>query len=126
METFNFPGHKVRHTYPEGDQIKFGGGYTFAAAPVTPEQRTFILKFPVLTWFFNGAGVADATISPQENMYALMLFYEEHRLHKRFIYPHPLLGNLTVRFAKPLEIPEGITGGNGTTEEFELQFIEQP
>lgn len=58
------------------------------------------------------------------NMGALEAFYNRHKLHKPFIYPHPVYGNIEVRFMDPLKIPEGIVGGNGALEDFNLTLIE--
>lgn len=58
------------------------------------------------------------------NMGALEAFYNRHKLHKPFIYPHPVYGNIEVRFMDPLKIPEGIVGGNGALEDFTITLIE--
>lgn len=127
METFSFPFHVPTHIYPKGDNFRFGRGYEFSAAPQLPVQRRFRLSFNVMKWEFNGSGVADATISPDTNIYALIQFYERHYSHKAFIYPHPVFGNITVKFAAdaPFEVPKGILGGTGAVEPFELTLVEQ-
>ncbi|URG13844.1 hypothetical protein [Acinetobacter phage vB_AbaS_TCUP2199] len=64
--------------------------------------RTFELEFPTL--FYNG-GVE--TTCPDEYNYAkLQTFYLEHGLHKAFVYPHPVYGDLKVRFARPIVLPK--------------------
>jgi phage-related protein len=125
-EVFNFPMHRPLQSYPQGDQVRFGGGYTFAAKPTEPEQRTFRLMFDGMVWWKNGAGVVDDTVNPTTNMFALLKFYERHKLWKQFDYPHPVHGTVIVRFAKPIEQPDSVTGGSGVTEAFEVTLIEQP
>lgn len=128
MLTFDFPYHVPTHVYPKGDSFKFGKGYEFSAAPQQPIQRRFTLYFNTIQWFFNASRVADATINPQLNALALDNFYKAHLTHKAFIYPHPIFGNLTVKFASdvPFEMPKGLTGGTGATEEFSVVLVEQP
>lgn len=69
-------------------------------------------------------GSLDKTKQYGINMAALEAFYNEHKLYKPFIYPHPVYGNIEARFMDPLKIPEGIVGGNGALEDFNLTLIE--
>lgn len=128
METFNFPYHVMSHSFPKGDSFKFGGGYEFSAAPQLPLQRRFRLQFKSMAWFRDGAGVVVNSIEPELNMLALVEFYERHLTHKKFIYPHPIYGDIIVKFAsdQPLEVPPAMPGGSGATEGFELMLTEQP
>ena len=128
METFIFAYHIVSHVYPKGDSFKFGGGYEFSAAPQLPVQRRFRLKFPTMAWMRDGGGLISAAIEPELNIKALIDFYERHYTHKAFIYPHPIFGNLTVKFSadQPFEVPPSLPGGSGATESFELMLVEQP
>jgi len=127
METFNFNYHTITHNYPKGDSFKFGKGYEFSAAPQLPIQRKFRLYFGSISWFKKD-GVWDPTVEPTNNALALIQFYERHYTYKKFIYPHELYGNLTVKFAtdSPFEVPKSLKGGSGVTEEFDLTFVEQP
>lgn len=125
MQTFTFGPHTVRHDYPEGDSVRFGKGYVFAAEPQLPLRRTFFLKFETMRWYQNASGVYVTTTNPSENVYALDAFYRDHTQFKRFIYAHPVYGNLTVRFSSPFRMPAGKQGGSGWTEAFELQITEQ-
>lgn len=124
-ETFDFPYHSVRHRYPAGDSIQFGGGYVFAAEPAVPTQRTFILKFNALR-IYRVAGVLSDTVNAQTNLLALDKFYNNHLLWKRFNYVHEQFGTLVCRFLEPFEMPEIIPGGLGVSKDFELTIIEQP
>src|SRR5262245_11203428 len=126
MDTFNFPYHKVRTIYPDNSaRVQFGGAYEFVAKPNAPDQRIFILTFAAMRFFFT-SGTLDANVSPTVNYKNFRNFYEAHRLYEKFTYPHPEFGNLTVRFHKPLNDPEGIAGGNGAVGQFEIELIEQP
>ncbi|KGM36127.1 hypothetical protein [Inquilinus limosus] len=128
METFNFPRHKFRTQYPESSfRVQFGNSYTFVSKPSAPDQRLFILTFQLVKYYVNGAGQADASIVGEAtNAAALDGFYARHRLYEKFIYPHPVYGNVVVRFQKPLEIPDGIEGGDGAIENLEVQLLEHP
>jgi hypothetical protein len=128
VETFLFPFHVPTHSYPKGDGFKFGRGYEFSAAPQEPVQRRFTLNFNAMQWFFNSSGVAINSTLPTQNIMALDEFYRRHYGHKKFIYPHPQYGNITVKFAAdvPFEMPKGVTGGTGVVEPFSIVLIEQP
>jgi hypothetical protein len=117
LATFPSTVHTPRHTYPPGDQQKFGKGYQYAVKPLLPLQRTFILSFDAMQWDGPVAGY---------DMQTLIDFYEAHELWDRFNYVHPKYGTLIVRFATPLAVPKSVKGGSGATEPFEVQLIEQP
>lgn len=128
MDTFDFPYHSVRTIYPKGDSFKFGGGYEFASAPQLPIQRRFVLTFPTMMWFVDGSGNVDGSTSANINIKAFLDFYEAHLHYTKFIYPHPVLGNVTVRFAAdaPPEVPAAKPNGNGSVDQFEITLVEQP
>lgn len=128
MDTFNFPYHTFRNQYPQGDKMQFGGAYEFSPKPNAPIQRTFVLNFPVMKFYPTPGSptVASVTESPTTNMRTLEAFYEVHQMWDPFIYPHPVLGNINVKFAQPLASPDLIPGGGGATAAFEIQLKEQP
>lgn len=127
MDTFDFPYHKVSTTYPESSiRVQFGRSYTFATKPDAPDQRIFTLEFALLKYFLNDMEEVDATINPTINLAALEAFYQAHRLWDTFTYPHPVYGNLDVKFNKPLEIPAGVEGGDGAVQKISVELIEQP
>lgn len=129
METFNFPYHRVSTDYPESStRIQFGKGWEFASAPDAPDQRIFKLSFRGFKYYVNpSTGEIDTTTNANvNNLAALEAFYQAHRQHGKFIYPHPVYGNVVVRFRTPLRIPEGRPGGNGVVEDFTIELIEQP
>lgn len=124
METFLWSMHRVETHYPTtGFSVQFGNAYRFTAAPDAPDQRTFSLKFTGFKYFSPTDDTTNANIN---NMLALEKFYQRHRLHKSFIYPHPVHGNIVCRFAEPLKIPDGIPGGNGVVNGFEVTLVEVP
>lgn len=135
METFNFPYHFVQDRYPESSTVvQYGKGYRFASKPRAPDQIVFQLDFTAM-WFFEDVTydsygmpfrVLNANTEPRRNMQRLIEFYERHRMYKKFIYPHPRRGNLTVRFNKPLEVPKVVHDSMGLTESFKVELILEP
>lgn len=144
MQTFDFPYHKFRTEYPEsGNRVQLGGNYVFTAPPNGPDLRRITLSFETMKYFVvdkDKAGIKldfannkysnwklgeiDTTKDKYINMGALEAFYNEHKLHKSFLYPHPVYGNIEVKFMSPLKIPNGITNGGGALESFEIDLIE--
>jgi hypothetical protein len=125
---FDFPHHALETEYPENSaRMRFGRGYEFAATPETgPVQRKFLLYFEGMRWFTTPAGTVDLQTLPRQNLGRLEEFYRLHQLWKVFWYPHPLEGNLTVRFARPLKLPRVLKGGFGVAAGFDVELIEQP
>jgi len=125
MQTFNFPYHTQSTEYPEsGTRVQLGGGYIFTSPPNGPDLRRFTLSFPTMRYYLNGGGAVDLTQNTKINMAVLEKFYNDHKLHKTFIYPHPVYGNTEVKFYSPLKIPEGIVGGDGALKDFTVELIE--
>jgi hypothetical protein len=130
LPVFDFPYHRVSTTYPESSiRVRFGRSYQFASKPNAPPERLFKLRFPTMKYYTKweeGEEVLDTTINPKLNLYVLEQFYQAVELYGTFTYPHPVHGNLTVRFSKPLVLPEGRENGNGASEEFDIELIEVP
>lgn len=127
METFIWKYHTQSTEYPEGFSVKLGKSYTYTAEPESVDQRIFKLFFPTMTYFVQANGVTlDLVKRPEINFGALEAFYLVHRTWKRFIYPHPIYGNVTATFHKPLVVPKGIMGGAGSLEAFGLELLEHP
>ncbi|WP_454287264.1 hypothetical protein [Rhizobium arsenicireducens] len=125
METFNFPYFSWSVRYPDSSaKVSFGRGYEFASKPKGPDQVTYTLAFKTMM-FFTTAGVVSTTINPEFNIARLEAFYKTHRLYEKFILPLPAHGDLTVRFAKPLEY-KLTPGGQGTVDAFTLEMLLQP
>lgn len=125
MQLFDFPYHKFRTEYPEsGNRVQLGGNYVFTAPPNGPDLRRITLKFETMKYYLDIDGGIDLSPTPQINMAVLEAFYNFHKLHKSFIYPHPVYGNMEVKFFSPLKIPEGITNGGGALGDFEIELVE--
>ena len=127
MADFNFPYHTVRTEYPEsGFRVQLGNSYQYSAPPPAPDQRVFKLKFKILKWFTTPTGQIDRAAQPEINIALLEDFYLQHKMFATFTYNHPVHGSVSVRFNKPLQIPEGIEGGDGAVPGVEVEFIEVP
>jgi len=126
METFLFPLHTFAMRYPESSaKVKFGRGYEFASAPKGPDQLTVTLNFAAMFFYLGTNGFPDLTVETKVNIAVLEQFYERHRLHKKFIYPHPARGNLIVRFSAPLQYKLK-ENGHGAVEPFSMELLTQP
>ena len=120
--------HRVATEHPDsGARMQFGDSYMYSAEPTAPDQRIFKLKFKILKYFLGpGDVLPNPNIQPAINLARLTAFYAEHRMWKSFTYPHPVYGDVQVKFNKPLSIPEGIEQGDGAHADISLEFIEQP
>jgi hypothetical protein len=127
MATFDFPYHQVRTEYPDSTtRVQMGKGWVYPIKPSAPDQRLFVLSFPGMQYFLDGAGAIDATILPQRNMAAMEAFYQAVLCWDIFNYVHPVYGPMNVRFNRPLQVPKGVIDGNGLLESFDVTFIEVP
>jgi hypothetical protein len=139
MENFSWMNHTVATDYPEnGFKVSFGNSYQYAEGSTAPDQRTFVLSFPLMQYFVNSDGslnptrmvgsplALEAAVSPGINMLWMEQFYNRHKTWKAFTYDHPVHGSLTVRFNKPLKVPAGIPGGGGAVGAFSIELIEIP
>ena len=125
METFNYPYHKTSTRNPESSgRIQFGNSYVFTSEPVAPDQRVFRLDFAGMKYYLDEHDAVEATTNSQFNMKSLIDFYGRHKLHKSFLYNHPVHGLKEVRFNIPLEEPTAREGGSGVTEAFTVELIE--
>jgi hypothetical protein len=128
VDVFPFNVHTPTHSFPRGDAVRFGRGYTFTTKPQLPFQRSFRLYFSGMKWYLNTDGTVDNTTNVPLNMQALIDFFTAHDYSQPFIYNHELYGNITVKFAAdhPFEVVKSLVGGSGLTEPFELFLEEQP
>jgi hypothetical protein len=119
------PGRMVPRTKPpQAGQTMSMNGWAFTSKPKVPFVKTFAVKLQGLYWYLQPNDLYDATTNPQFNARRLELFYQEHLTWKPFTFPHPHLGNLQVRFAQSLEVPEAIPNSAGLVDGFDVQFIE--
>lgn len=113
--------------YPDsGTRIGFARSYAYTAGPTAPDQRIFNLKLQGMQYFLNASQVIDTTVFPERNLALFEQFYRNHYLHQPFDFNHPVYGMLQCKFNRPLELPEGVPGGNGMIETLEVELIEQP
>jgi phage-related protein len=130
MENFDdFMIHKVKTAYqPNGFSVNFGGGYSFDTDGGYPPLKRFTLTFEGYMYYMklvNGVEVVDKEKNKNiNNLGALEDFYLRHLTHKTFEYNSPVYGKVYVRFAEPLNIPEGITNGHGLVEKFDVTLKE--
>jgi len=124
---YDFPYCTVTVEYPESSlRVQFGNSWTFVAPPTAPDQRIFTLKYPTMYYYVDSGGAIDYTKNPKMNFGVLEQFYQTHRLYKKFDYVHPVYGLIVVRFHQPLIVPEGMPGGTGALQSFEVKLVEQP
>lgn len=126
MAILDFPYHTFGTENPESSfRVKLGSSYQFSAPPSGPDQRIFSLKFQAMKYFITN-GVIDKSIHPEINLARLEEFYDAHKMHLSFTYPHPVYGDIVVGFNKPLKIPHGTAKGDGVVENIEVELIEKP
>lgn len=98
----------------------------YTSPPVAADQRTFIVKVQGMQYFLTDLNAIDLSESPGRNMAVLEAFYNEHKMYLNFDFTHPVYGLVVCKFSTPLEIPDGISGGNGILPTFDLELIEIP
>lgn len=126
METFNFPFHEFEEEYPEtGSGMKFGNSYEYRSAAVAPPTLNITLTMTGMRYYYDG-NVLNSSVNPTTNIRVLDAFYLAHQLSEKFIYPHPVRGNLNCRFAAPLNIPKVIRGSPAILPDFSIKLIYLP
>lgn len=126
MALFPFTYFEIETKNPEsGYRGQFGNSYVFTSQPNAPDQRIFNLTFPALKYYsINGS--LSSSLNEENNMLALIEFYQDHKLHKSFDFEHPLYGSLKVKFNKPLVEKPAQKGSNGVVIDQEVELIEVP
>lgn len=124
--TFNFcPGSLVPETVaPEATQNTSMNGWAFTSKPKVPYQKKFRVTLYGLRWILNGDGTYNTTASPTTNARLLEQFYQANGVWDNFIWVHPHLGSLPVRFAEPVNVPKATPNSNGLIEELEIMLIQ--
>ena len=79
-----------------------------------------------MAYFVDQNNEIDTAVFPGRNLAVLEQFYNDHKRAFSFIFPHPVYGNVTCKFNRPLEIPPGVPGGNGLVQDPEVELIEIP
>lgn len=127
MATFPAEFFTFSTKYPEsGSRLQFARSYVYTIEAEAPDQRTFSLSLMGMKYFLDSQGDIDLTVHTNRNMAVLEKFYNDHRLALSFDFNHPVYGTLVCKFKTPLEIPEGIPGGDGALETFRVELIEIP
>lgn len=123
--TFNFcPTSLVPETLPpEPSAIMSMNGWAFSAKPTVPYQKTFKVTLYGMRWYLNSNGTFDTTSDPTHNARALEQFYETNGVWDNFLWVHPHLGSLTVRFKAAVMIPAGLTNSNGLCAPLEITLL---
>lgn len=107
--------------------MQFGMNWEFVAAPEAPVLRQITLHYESMCYYTDygddGQLSANGATSPATNLWLLEAFYQRHLRHKKFKI-NTSWGTLYCRFKEPLDIPEGIVGGNGWVENFEVVLQE--
>jgi hypothetical protein len=109
-----------------GARIQMGNSYTYTAPPTAPDQRLFTVALSGMQYFVDTNGAIDLVTDLSRNMAHLDSFYNDHKLYLSFDFNHPIYGLVKCKFNRPLEIPNGVQGGNGLVEGFSLELIEMP
>lgn len=127
MATFPAKYFTYSTEYPEsGQRITLGESYQFDVMPEAPDQRIFKLKLKAMCYFVDQNDVISLVFEPARNMAVLEAFYNTHKRAKAFDFPHPVYGTVRCKFNRPLQIPEGVAGGNGHLEDLDVELIEIP
>lgn len=113
--------------YPDsGLRIAFARSYAYTAGPTAPDQRIFVLRLQGMQYFLYPLGSIDRVSEAGRNLAKLEDFYQAHKLHVAFDLNHPVYGTVSCKFNRPLELPEGVQGGNGLVDIVEVELLEQP
>ena len=118
--TFDWNLHIETTVYNDVDQsLKLGGGWDYMIDPLVNPPRTFVLTFGALCWFtkrVNDQLMLDYETSAPINAGRLDKFFDTHRLHKPFWYPHPKYGLIKVRFDKPVNLANPSLNSKGVVQ----------
>lgn len=101
------------------------GGQSFVPYKSVKPVRNISLDFPLL--FLQEsvhAAYTGLVYRPELDFNTLKDFYLKHKSYKPFIYPHPVYGDMVVRFAKPLALPKKTAGGIGLVQGFTVELQE--
>ena len=101
------------------------GGQSFVPYKATKPVRNISLDFPLLLLQeADHAKLTGLAYRPDLDFNSLKDFYLKHKSYKPFIYPHPVYGDMVVRFAKPLALPKKNAGGIGVVQGFTIELQE--
>lgn len=124
--TFDFApnSHVAEEIPPEEPEVISMNGWDFTAKPSIPYRAKFKLTLTGMRWYFNSDGTAyDTTTNPTLNAARLLQFYKTNRRFGTFTYPHEAYGDLTCRFALPVQLPKALPDSGGLLPPFEVVLI---
>lgn len=125
LATFDFKYFTTATQYPDEPSLpNFGSGWAASVPNPLPLQRKYNLNVMGMIYYQNVDNTFDVATNPLQNMGRLIQFYETHRMASKFIFPHPALGNINVRFAAPLIVPTALVGGTGALPDITITLIE--
>ena len=126
LETFAFcPNTLVPETIPPEPVAGVSmNGWEFSSRPAVPYRRKFKVTLHGLTWYLTSGGLYDTVPDPGHNARRLEIFYQQHERWREFLWHHPHIGELAVKFAAPVNVPAGISNSGGLIAALEVQFIE--
>lgn len=108
---------------PESPAVVSLNGWTFSSKPSIPYAKKFKVTLHGLRWYLQSNGLFDETTDPTYNARKLEKFYETNGLWDKFLWTHPHIGVMNVRFAQAVQIPMGIANSNGMIAAFEITLI---
>lgn len=122
-ENYNF-GTKYVEPFTHAS-ISGEGTQTFIPDRTGKPVRVFSLDFPLL-FLREEAELKTSGLyyRPELDFNSLKNFYIRHKSYRPFILPHPVYGDVVVRFAKTLSLPKKIQGGAGVVQGFTLELQE--
>ena len=94
-------------------------GYVFSQS-VRP-LRSIELEFSIM--YFHPED-NDEICPSNLDFTKLQKFYLHHGCHQKFVFNHPIYGDMVVRFSKPIVMPKKNIGGSGTVQGFNLTLVE--
>lgn len=124
LQRFNWPFHNYSTEYTEPFQrVDNGTSQGTVVRKTAVPRRKFTLSFTTL-YDFDNATETQTACDPRLSFKALKAFYAAHGTYKSFIYPHPLYGDIVVRFNQPLTVPYKRQNGLGSVNDFTLELVE--
>lgn len=122
LKPFIWDNHNFGTTYREPyghSTVKNNSSQSYVYAQSPRPMRVFELEFSTLIY----AGDEEINCPDELNYSKLLAFYLEHGMHKSFKYPHPVYGDLKVRFSEPLVFPNK-NSNSKTIQGFTVKLVE--
>lgn len=125
FDRFIWDTHNFGTAYKEPyERVAMGRSQGYIPETSVKPIRIFTLSFPVML-IEEPSEKASGCLQyqPELDFSMLRAFYVKHQTFKPFIYPHPIYGDIIVRFLKPLTLPKK-NKDSGTVQSFNLELIE--